>query len=128
VLTFSPRPETAPTHEDGRVAVLHLYYSRDGNIWRKPVSGGEQELLVNGLSGWSDFAVVEQGIFFVARANPGKRQSIRFYRFSTGQIHAITDPAKPIFAGLTASADGRSILYSQVDRNESDLMLVDLPR
>lgn len=104
-----------------------LYYSLRGSIWRMPTGGGEGQQVVSQLSGWSDFAVVDQGIFFVSRADSGKKQSIRFYRFSTGETRTIAGLEKPMFVGLTVSADGRSILYSQVDRNESDLMLADLP-
>ena len=105
-----------------------LFYSRNGSIWSKPVEGGKERELVTGLNSWSDFAVVDEGIFYVLQATAGGRQSIQFYKFATGTSSAIVTLERPLFVGLTASADGRSILYSQVDRDESDLMIADLPQ
>ena len=43
----------------------------------------------------------------------------------TGKISTVLNLGKPGFLGLSLSPDGRRLLFSQVDREESDLMMVD---
>ena len=47
------------------------------------------------------------------------------FHLKTGAIETIDTPATeaPTYAGITVSPDG-TILYSQVDRSESDLWLI----
>jgi len=46
-------------------------------------------------------------------------------RFSDSKVKTIAVLPKEIWFGLSVSPDGRSILFSQVDHEESNLMLVD---
>ena len=51
-----------------------------------------------------------------------------FFDFATKLSNPVfTSPGKPVFGtpGLTVSPDGRSILYSQVNREGSDVMLLE---
>ena len=45
--------------------------------------------------------------------------------FSTGTTRLIKVIEKPVYDGLTVSPDYRTILYSQVERGNGDLMLVE---
>jgi hypothetical protein len=43
--------------------------------------------------------------------------------FADGQSRAISEIHKPVSVGLTVSPDGRVILYTQVDRDDNDLVI-----
>jgi Tol biopolymer transport system component len=49
-----------------------LYYSLRGSIWKMPTGGGEGQQVVSQISGWSDFAVVDQGIFSSPGPTPAR--------------------------------------------------------
>ena len=46
-------------------------------------------------------------------------------RFAGGKVETIAVLSTPLWFGLSVSPDERSILFSQVDHQESNLMLVD---
>ena len=67
-----------------------LYYLKERGepgIWRVPVAGGEEALVLGhhraGL--WRQWAVVEQGIFFITAETPD-RPLIEFFSFATGRV------------------------------------------
>jgi eukaryotic-like serine/threonine-protein kinase len=111
-----------------------LYYTKGRNvagIWRVPAEGGEETLVLDTHKAgyWSAWTVVEQGIYFVT-AEKLERPAIEFFSFTTGrvaEVAALTKPFRPWTnpQGLSVSADGRWILYTQADREEMDIMLVE---
>jgi Tol biopolymer transport system component len=111
---------------DGR----SLYYDGSNRIgiWKAPLDGGAP-VPVAGLERirhYRHWTIVDRGIFYLSRDEPP--WTVSFYEFATKRITpALTIPNKPIVGtpGLTASPDGRSILYSQVDRQGSDVMLLE---
>ena len=106
-----------------------LYYSKETPggpaLWRMPVGGGEESEVVAGISDWSTFAPLNHGVYFIPRRGPSAPASIQFLSFADGAITTIIGIAKPVFVGLTVSPDGRSLLYTQIDQESSDLMLVE---
>jgi Tol biopolymer transport system component len=107
-----------------------VYYTKhdDANpaLWRVPVDGGE-EALVHDLvkpANWGQWAVVDEGVYFVNSTEPSS-PAIEFFDFATSQVRPIARLEKPTIAGLAVSPDGRWILYTQVDRQENDIMLVE---
>jgi len=122
-------PEESP---DGK----YVYYSTatelNSSVWRVPVDGGEEVLVLPAVNN-RNFAVTGQGIYFipgggwrsgsipVSRENAG----IRFYSFATGAVKLIYTTDRPVYRGLAVSCDGRSLLYSQFDRQDSDLWVVE---
>ncbi|MFY9573659.1 MAG: protein kinase [Blastocatellia bacterium] len=111
-----------------------LYYTKGRNlagIWRVPVEGGEETLALDTHKAgfWSAWTVVEQGIFFLTAEQPA-RPAIEFFSFTTGKVTDVAVLAKPFKPwtnpeGLSVSADGRWILYTQEDRADMDIMLVE---
>jgi Tol biopolymer transport system component/predicted Ser/Thr protein kinase len=104
-----------------------LYYTKfdtDG-IWKLPVEGGEEiELLDQGQQG--HWAVTSQGIWLHTR-KAAEVSAITLYDFATGRLTDVAQlpKAKGYSLGLTVSPDRKWILYSQLDRYESDLILVE---
>jgi Tol biopolymer transport system component len=109
---------------DGRF----VYYAKENvpGLWRMPAEGGEEVKVLNQVRQGA-WAVWEQGVYFL---NPEARPhlSIEFYSFATERTSRVSTFEKEMFwsgPGLTATADGRWILYAQNDQTEGDIMLVE---
>ena len=76
---------------------------------------------------WRYWAVGNDGIYFVS-PQESDRPYISLFSFTTRKVSRVAaverDPLKGL-PGLTVSPDGRSILYSQADKNISDIMMVE---
>ena len=109
-----------------------LYYtrvSRVPGIWRRPLAGGEEELVLDhhGAGYWRYWAVVKQGIYFATAQRP-EQPLIEFFSFATGRVTPVAVLEKGLdrgMTGLAVSSDGRRLIWSQVDQDSSDIMLMD---
>ena len=105
---------------DGRF----LYYLKDNNeftsLWKVPSEGGEETQVLESVC-CQNFAVVEQGIYFVPEPNT----SVKFLTFATGRVTTIAKLSGYAAYGFSVSPDGRWLLYSQYEQNGADLMLVE---
>jgi hypothetical protein len=105
-----------------------LYYvestqsDQPGTLWRLPLKGGAPTRLVDGALSTS-FEVVDRGIYYMDRMSGETR--LLYFDFATGQSRLITASPAIISVGVTASRDGRTVLYSRVDSSVTDLMLVE---
>jgi Tol biopolymer transport system component/DNA-binding winged helix-turn-helix (wHTH) protein len=98
-----------------------LYYSKRefGGLWRRPLSGGQEVRVTDALhlGYWGGFAVSENGIYFLdAEATP--RPTICYYDIRTGRSNRVLPLDRmptPTIPSLTASRDGRTILFGQWD-------------
>ena len=111
---------------DGR----YVYFSRDLRLWRVRIDGtGEQQ--VQGVpqlgslgEAWSPFG---SGIYFL-RDNNGKAE-IDFFDLKTENVRRVfvleKSPAVGWMGGLPVSSDGKWLLFSQVDEQSSDLMMIE---
>ena len=105
-----------------------LYYAKKGEpgLWRRGAGDEEETLVLGALEpfDWGNWAVTSTGIYFIRRDATGP--TIRFYSFLTGRSSPIASlddvPDQP---SLAVSPDGRVLLYTHVDRNESDIVLVE---
>lgn len=116
---------TAVESQDGGT----LYFARNdgpglwsGGLDKNGVAGGEH-LVTNDLETgmWGNWALAADGIYYIA-----KRQ-LRHVSFDgkSRQILALTAPPAAMDSGLAVSPDQRTILYCQIDRTGSDIILVD---
>ena len=111
-----------------------VYYTKGddlarASLWKVPVGGGEETQVLESVH-TPNFSVTPQGIYFIQAPDtdePGRSFLIRFFDFATGRATRINSlpPGVGAYLGLTVSPDGRSILYTQVDQSQSDLMLVE---
>jgi Tol biopolymer transport system component len=117
----------------------YIYYStgRDysSSVWRVPVGGGDEVMVLPEVS-YRNFAVTDRGIYFIQGTSRtrsavmpmGRNRNnsvIQFYSFETGTVQTIFTTTKPTYRGLVVSSDEHSLLYTQFDRQESDLWMVD---
>jgi Tol biopolymer transport system component/DNA-binding winged helix-turn-helix (wHTH) protein len=109
---------------DGR----YLFYtkSKENDIWRIPVAGGEEHLMVSNVAALGTaYAIGKQGIYFIALPKAPTRQHLAFLNVATRQVKSLADVLGQINLGLTISPDEQILLYSQLDHVNSDVMLVE---
>ena len=120
-LTFNGGNEAFES-ADGKL----LYYVNSQGLWSKPLGGGESKLVVPevtpflySLAGRSVYyGVRSPQAIWVLRTDTGRKfEYVRFPKTAPGFQSGST--------GINVSADERSIVFSQTDRQESDLMLVE---
>jgi Tol biopolymer transport system component len=120
------------THNVGWVALespdgAYVYYTQTGNtasaLWRLPTSGGQPVKVLEGVVERA-FVVLERGIYYIDQ--PTGEARLQFFDFATGKSTTVAGGLGQIRVGLlTASPDGRTILYCRVDSSGNDLMLVE---
>jgi Tol biopolymer transport system component len=111
---------------DGRT----LYYKRAGNdgpLLARPTAGGEERTIIACIAG---YAVGPEGVFHLDCRTPTtedrSQRTLRHWDARTGQDRqlATLDTRDDVVLGLSASPDGRSILYTHVTASE-DLMMIE---
>jgi len=68
------------------------------------------------------WTVVPEGIFFIPAE---AERSIRYFDSSTREIREVLTSNTDLAHGLSVSPDGRYLLFAQVDRENSDIMMVE---
>jgi Tol biopolymer transport system component len=92
-------------------------------LLRIPVTGGEETPVLDTV-GERAWAVADQGIWFLWPAGPS-RTELRFFSSDTHRVSTVATIAKPATAGLDLSADGRTLLYGQIESQRSEIILVE---
>jgi serine/threonine protein kinase len=114
---------------DGR----YVYYDKTGTnaLWRTPASGGLEELVVPPPVRHGHWALLEDGVLIL---NPEAQPApdLELFRFSTGRREKLgpvelgqVAPSGFTTPALAISPDQRWIVYLRMERNTSDLMLVE---
>ena len=102
-----------------------LYYT---SLWRIPVEGGTPQKVLDSLSTHLNVAFTDSGIYFVPTSN-ALGSSIQFLDLETNRIATVATLGKQLntgeAGGLALSPDGKWLLYTQMDEQGSELMLVD---
>jgi hypothetical protein len=119
------------THNGGYVAFespdgAHVYYTQTlaaaSPLWRLPTSGGQPEKQVDGII-WRNFVVVDRGAYYIDQVSGATR--LQFLDIASGQTTTVARGLGDVRYGLTASRDGRTVMYTRVDSTTDDLMLVE---
>jgi Tol biopolymer transport system component len=106
----------------------HVYFietanvNTPGTVWRVPVKGGTPERLLEGVA-VSMFDVIDGGIYYIERI-PGQAR-LQYFDFRTRKTTTVAGNLGNVDTGLSASPDGRTILFSRIERSVTDLMLVE---
>ncbi len=103
-------------------------------LWRLPASGGVPVKVLEGVV-LGNFVVLEGGIYYIDRPSgeggiyyidrPSGETRLQYFDFATRRSTTVARNLGNVDLGLTASPDGRTILYSRVDSSVDDLMLVE---
>jgi Tol biopolymer transport system component len=101
-----------------------MFYLRgDGNaLWKRQLPELKETELVRGIQ-WYNFAVGQSGVYFMRSELAGS--SVNLYEFTSGRTKKLVSVNKPIHLGAAISPDENYFVYSQIDHEGSDLMLVE---
>jgi hypothetical protein len=109
-----------------------LYFVRSpdlSGVWSVPVGGGKETLVLPDASE-AFWGVADTGIAFIVKSpsrSPGGA-TLRFFDFATGNVITLAKlsiaPNRVLF-GFAVARDARSVLWTQLDSTDSDVMLVD---
>jgi Tol biopolymer transport system component len=105
----------------------YLYYSKfeEGGVWRMTAEGrDETQLLDISGDGWPNWALTSDGIYFL-KFSKSSPPVIQFLSFATGKTHIVWTLAREPGWGIGVSSNGRSIVFTQGDFAESNLMMVE---
>ncbi len=106
-----------------------IYFRRQEKpfgFFRVPAAGGADEtvLPMQEPPPWGYWTLTEKGIYFLVN---GEKPKIEFFDFATRETKDIWTMEKPAVTsdvGLAVSPDGKWLLFTQLDSNGSDIVLV----
>jgi Tol biopolymer transport system component len=92
------------------------------------VEGGQETKVLESLSSHLNEAIAKGGVYFAPSA--ASRPSIQFLDFNTNRIATVARFEKRLSSfgesgGLALSPDGKWLLYTKIDEQGSELMLVE---
>jgi len=114
---------SAVESSDGR----YLYYSKfeEGGVWRMAVEGREETKVLDiGGDGWPNWALGSEGIYFL-KWSKSSHPTIQLLSFATGKTHPVLTLDREPGWGIGVSSNGKSIVFTQDDFAESNLMMVE---
>ena len=106
---------------DGR-SIYYNTVSVVSSVWRMPTAGGEPVKVLDGVV-WFNYSLLDAGAYYIDRLGDDTR--LQYLDFVTGKTTTVARNLGEVTAGLTASPDGTTILFSRVDASADDLMLVE---
>jgi hypothetical protein len=125
------QPKESP---DGAYIYFDEGFMKPSPLWRFPASGGAPVKVLEGVIE-GNYAVLERGIYYIDRpsgpggaffADPAAGQTrLQYFDFASSKSTTVARNMGNVFIGLTASPDGRTILYTRMDVSVDDLMLVE---
>jgi hypothetical protein len=115
-------PQESP---DGQYVYYEKGWPAHISVWRLPIGGGEESIVLDSVHTFCGWTVGKQGIYFFAPPDAEGRSEIRLYRFATGEKIKMLTVDRNVSYRIAVSPDGRTILYGQYDQAGSDLMLVE---
>lgn len=124
-------PAVQITHCGGKYAVESLdgkaiYYTtaqEPASIRRVPVAGGEEADLIHNIVGLSAIAMAPDGLYYLSPIN-SKRTELDLFSFADGRRRQVAAFDHLLHHVLSSPPDGRSVVFTEIDRQDTDLMLV----
>ena len=102
-----------------------VYYTRtlaeDSSLWRMPLGGGDEQLVLPSVI-FQNFAVVDDGVYFIRK---DERAFAIWFAPAAGGAPRLVVPVGRGYVGLCVSPDRRWILYTESNPQGNDLMLVE---
>jgi hypothetical protein len=106
----------------------YFYFKKGEEVWKVPIEGGEETLVTTERVNFANYwALGSQGLYFTQPRAAEHKTTLKLLRFGTGQISQIAVLPQPFRHEMRLSlpASGRWLLYNQLDRYESDIVLIE---
>jgi Tol biopolymer transport system component len=121
------------THRGGSFALESpdgktVYYASMGqpaSLRRVAAGGGEEADVIPGILGPSGFTLCPEGIFYYTAPVRAGSNSISFYSFSARASRPVATIEHSVRPVLSLAGRGRRLLYTQVDRRDSEIVLLE---
>ena len=137
VPAFGGQPIQVTTHggsfafetSDGK-ALCYLIPKQQSELWQMNLQDGEERRIaeLQDLSDYMGYQITDEGFYFAAPDASGSRvhSSLQYLSFMTKKIRTVAPLGNMTWAnGISISKDGRTILYSQQDHINMNIMLVE---
>jgi Tol biopolymer transport system component/tRNA A-37 threonylcarbamoyl transferase component Bud32 len=115
-------PQESP---DGKYVYYHKGWPNPMSIWRVGTDGGQETKILESVHTFGAWTVAKNGIYFIRTPDQNGHSDLCIYDFATGLTRTLTTITSGIDWTISASPDGKSVLYSQIDVAGRDLMLVE---
>jgi Tol biopolymer transport system component len=105
-----------------------LYYVKDVNfaLWKVLAEGGQEAMVFDArLRTPLDFAAARSGIYFIERTPDPARSLLEIYRWSDGKVQELAPFEKAPSLQMGVSPDEKWLLFTRLDSQVNDLMLVE---
>jgi len=113
----------------------YLYYAKGRGkrgLWRKDlaVPNGREELVLESLQYWGWWALAPKGVYFLEQPESPRHAKVRLKFLDLAskritELATLDKPVSPHISTIAVSWDGLHLLYTQMDREGSDIMLVE---
>jgi Tol biopolymer transport system component/DNA-binding winged helix-turn-helix (wHTH) protein len=116
---------TSPQESPDGAALYYTARNFNTALIKLALSDGSSESPVEGMPSINDenqWVVVTGGVYFVPAQAP---KSLCYFDFATKRTRVVFENQMPLADGLSLSPDGRTLLYSQTDEENTDIMLAD---
>jgi Tol biopolymer transport system component/DNA-binding winged helix-turn-helix (wHTH) protein len=100
-----------------------LYYTKEQQLWKMPVRGGNETLVLASMLD-NNYAPVKRGIYFLEGTATDAGLRLQFLNFTTDAIQHIGTVPGPSADEISVSPDERWFLYSTTSGAGSELMLI----
>jgi len=106
---------------DGRTIYYAKHRYPNPDIWEVPVEGGTEKRVSSLLrpSTWANWALTEKGILFLSEFSENA-STLEYFDFATRAVRPLGTLEKASF-WLSASADGKSVWYSELTKEQAHL-------
>jgi len=105
-----------------------VYYRSRRAIWRIPVEGGdgEEAFVPEHDLMWGGIQMTPKGMYYLEFERSGRALVVVFYDFATRKSQPVVRfKNNNRFDGYSISPDGQHVVYSKVDQNETNLVMVE---
>ena len=114
---------------DGRTVFYTKTDEATASLWTIPTDGGEEGQVAERVYA-RNMEVAGGGVYFIQSPDPSEPRGVfrlRFLDFSTGEIKTtatLPEGTEPN-AGMSVAPDGSALLYSRIENQGSDLMMIE---
>jgi Tol biopolymer transport system component/DNA-binding winged helix-turn-helix (wHTH) protein len=105
---------------DGRT-LFYVTSEQPASIRSMPVNGGAESPVIDHVVGYSSIALGIDGLYYLASITSTNTQ-LAVFDFATQRSRQVLSIDRPVHHFLSSPPDGRSILFTRIDREDTDLM------